>query len=515
MRRRQPVPFDGCLACQAEPSCTAGTCMAVCGDGKRYNSEDCDDGNIRDGDGCSHDCKVEMGYKCTDIVPAAADMLTLPVIYRDFMGAIKNDEQSTRNAAASVTARTAAGVMLHPDFNTFNGNGTRGAVEQKLGTDGLPVYVVNNNPASGNFTGKTNFDMWYRDTPVYNRTVIGAITADPQRHPLRIRQQQQQRLLPPRQQGVRADAGRPCDLLQSQLQFHHPDRLLVRVPGWREVRLLGRRRRVGLRQRHSSHRPRRPAPRLASSFTLDATTGVAHVAGDLFTGDVDAKLKIGSVYQVSMFHAERQECQSNFKLTLKDFNKPKSQCGPVCGDGIVTHTEVCDDGPGGNIGAYGGCMPGCKKRAPYCGDGKVDADHEKCDDGVNLSEYGGCGPGCVAGPSCGDGVVQSKFEQCDDAEIDGKYGGCAGQCILAPHCGDGIVQRGQRRAMRSCCRGERLQRGMQNVDGELALGQLRPTAIECRFSLHFRAQTPRIVRWKTKEIFHARFSFRPEHGSMA
>ena len=86
-------------------------------------------------------------------------------------------------------------------------------------------------------------------------------------------------------------------------------------------------------------------------------------------------------------------------------------------------------------------MPGCKKRAPYCGDNHVDVGHETCDDGLNQSEYGGCGPGCVAGPSCGDGIVQSKFEQCDDGVFAGKYGGCAPQCVLAPHCGDNIVQK--------------------------------------------------------------------------
>src|SRR5260370_11885950 len=81
------VPFDGCYNCIAEPSCTAGVCQPVCGDGKRYGSEQCDDGNIRDGDGCSHDCKVELGYKCTDIVPAAAHKISLPVVYRDFLWA--------------------------------------------------------------------------------------------------------------------------------------------------------------------------------------------------------------------------------------------------------------------------------------------------------------------------------------------------------------------------------------------------------------------------------------------
>ncbi len=435
------VPFDGCNSCQAEPSCNAGTCQPVCGDGKRYDSEACDDGNIRDGDGCSHDCKVETGYKCTDATPAAADTLILPVIFRDFMGDIKGDEQATRNSAALQAARSTAGVSLHPDFNHFDGSGTLGAVEAKIGVGGKPVFVVSNNPAAGNFTTQANFDMWYRDTPAYNRTVIGSVTLTRNGNLYGLDSQNTGGFFPLDNKGFvpALDAHGTCSNHNfnfttethfwfeyaggENFDFSGDDDVWVFVNGILVIDL-------------GALHPRRQA-----SFALDATTGVAHVVGDLFNGDVDAKLTIGGVYEVAMFHAERQECESNFKLTLKDFNKPKSQCGPVCGDGIVTHTEVCDDGK--NDGAYGGCMPGCKKRAPYCGDDIVQPAFEKCDDGVNLSEYGGCAPGCVLGPSCGDSIVQSKFEQCDDGLLDGKYGGCAPKCVLAPNCGDGVVQKSE------------------------------------------------------------------------
>jgi fibro-slime domain-containing protein len=433
------APFDGCLNCQAEPKCTAGICTAVCGDGKRYGSEECDDGNIRDGDGCSHDCKVETGYKCTDVTPAASDTINLPVIYRDFMGDIKNDETSTRGSTALVNARTAAGVKLHPDFNHFFGSGTKGVLKNQIGTDGLPVYVTPNNPGEpGNFTGQANFDKWYRDDPVYNRTVIDTLSLTRNAQGLYVFDSGNF-FGPVDNKGFvpSLDAHATCanhnfsftTLTRfwfeygggETFDFSGDDDVWVFVGGVLVLDLGGL---------HS---------RLTGSFTLDATSGVAHMTSALGNGDVDAKLKIGSVYEVAMFHAEREECQSNFKLTLKDFNKPKSQCGPICGDGIVVRGEVCDDGK--NDGSYGGCMPGCKKRAPYCGDGVVDAGHEACDDGVNLSEYGGCAPGCVAGPFCGDGIVQSKFEQCDDGVLDGKYGGCAPNCVLGPHCGDGIVQK--------------------------------------------------------------------------
>jgi cysteine-rich repeat protein len=36
----------------------------MCGDGMNLGMVECDDGNLKDGDGCSHDCKIEKDYKC-------------------------------------------------------------------------------------------------------------------------------------------------------------------------------------------------------------------------------------------------------------------------------------------------------------------------------------------------------------------------------------------------------------------------------------------------------------------
>lgn len=40
--------------------------MNVCGDGKRSTNEECDDGNLNDGDGCSQNCLVEEKFHCTE-----------------------------------------------------------------------------------------------------------------------------------------------------------------------------------------------------------------------------------------------------------------------------------------------------------------------------------------------------------------------------------------------------------------------------------------------------------------
>ena len=61
---------DGCSAdCRVETgwSCTGAPsrCESSCGNGVIVGQEECDDGNVDDGDGCSADCRVETGWSCT------------------------------------------------------------------------------------------------------------------------------------------------------------------------------------------------------------------------------------------------------------------------------------------------------------------------------------------------------------------------------------------------------------------------------------------------------------------
>jgi cysteine-rich repeat protein len=202
---------------------------------------------------------------------------------------------------------------------------------------------------------------------------------------------------------------------------------------------------------------------MRSTFVLDADTDGD--GPDTADGSVDASASVEAgdqnkqprtdyplgltplgVYEVVMFHAERNECGSNFSVTLKDFNRPKSKCESSCGDGKLASDELCDDGEANaseDPPPYGRCGSDCNSRGGYCGDGQVDeAAGEACDDGNNRSVYGpvGCAPGCKLPAFCGDGEVQSKFEQCDDGENTGAYGKCAASCVLGPRCGDGETQ---------------------------------------------------------------------------
>ena len=97
----------------------------------------------------------------------------------------------------------------------------------------------------------------------------------------------------------------------------------------------------------------------------------------------------GKVYKINIFHAERKKESSSFRLTLGGFDTARSDCEPICGDGVVSLGEQCDDGV--NDGGYGECEANCTIGA-YCGDG-IKQEGEACDDGNRLSNDG-CSATC-------------------------------------------------------------------------------------------------------------------------
>jgi fibro-slime domain-containing protein len=476
-------PFDGCFECVREPACVEGSCEAQCGDGLRYTTEECDDGNTLPGDGCSAECTREEGFACLDEGGDGASGTTfvLPVVYRDFIGA---DTSGDGEEEDRQDARAAAGITQHPDFNTFQGTGLLGAVEDELGADDLPVLVG----ANGNFTSEAAFDQWYRDVVGVNLPLVRDLTLNLQADGSFLFDS-----------AVDTDNGQfdpiQGDGWQDPVAFDGLDPAVYEGTEFCDVNLVptpdapttpgGTARNMSFTTETRFVFEYQGGETFEFSgdddvwvfvndqlvmdlgglhevatgeFTLSAaaaTQGVATitregpVGSDLTLDDsitVQTGMQLGGVYEAVLFHAERHECGSNFKLTLEGFDAPKSRCQEVCGDNVVTRSETCDEGEQNGSG-YGFCSADCTP-GPRCGDGAVQAEgNEACDNGLNVDRYStsatACGPGCTRPSFCGDSVLDASFgEQCDDGVNDNSYGGCADTCKLGPRCGDGSVNGG-------------------------------------------------------------------------
>ncbi len=71
-------------------------------------------------------------------------------------------------------------------------------------------------------------------------------------------------------------------------------------------------------------------------------------------------LRVGGTYEAVVFQAERHTSQSSYRLTLRGFNPPRSECSwGQCGDGTVqsVYGEECDDG---NRVSGDGCDANCR-----------------------------------------------------------------------------------------------------------------------------------------------------------
>jgi fibro-slime domain-containing protein len=127
---------------------------------------------------------------------------------------------------------------------------------------------------------------------------------------------------------------------------------------------------------------------------------------------------------------------------------PGQPCHRVarCGDGVVVLPELCDDG---NATAGDGCSATCKVEIGWkcsgnpstctptkCGDGVVEGT-ESCEDG-NALPFDGCSEECRSEPDCSGMSCVSKCgdgivvgEACDDGNnVDGD--GCSATCTIEP-----------------------------------------------------------------------------------
>ena len=130
--------------------------------------------------------------------------------------------------------------------------------------------------------------------------------------------------------------------------------------------------------------------------------------------------------------------------------------GPICGDGIQSPNEGCDDGEGND--SYGWCTETCELN--ICGDGKVLVGMEGCDQGPLNLDTGYCRSDCQLGV-CGDGFLFVGIEECDAAEASEAYGKCDANCTIN-RCGDGQLDPGF----------EECDEGLNNGVGDGELGKV-------------------------------------------
>jgi len=496
---------DGCTPfCVAEPLCDEGPCTSQCGDAIMFAGEGCDDGNLRDGDGCSSTCVQEVGFMC-EVATGLPAQIQIPIVVRDYHGSDSSNpvtEHPDFELASGEPTGATTGIVranapacfedlgdvgdpsddrvrggdLGCADETYDMEDNAGSVLATISMAGKPVFFdtdchLSADPATSNgwtqcirtVADADSFHQWYTDRPAgvnapawnANPTAVlpltlvngrfsngGVYTAGGTAFSFDSRSMS---IEDPNPAGTEdgfypiddlAITGTSCGASSANHNFH----MTSEVRYWFEY--------------DSAVTP-------ALSFSGDDDVWVyvnGYLALDL--GGIHGRsaatitlnsanaalwgLRDGNIYEIAVFQAERNQCASNYWLTLDGFVPRTSVCESDCGDGVTASTEDCDDGTAENDGRYEGCNVDCTL-GPYCGDGEVSqADGEICDAGAGFVVYGGtepqCGPECQYAPYCGDANVDGSFgEACDDGVNDGSYGTCNADCSLAPYCGDGAA----------------------------------------------------------------------------
>ncbi|MBQ4359655.1 MAG: DUF4215 domain-containing protein [Proteobacteria bacterium] len=496
---------DGCSpVCTIEPifDCVNGVCKPTCGDGLvlAEAGEECDDGNLISGDGCSSQCKRESGYSCEVKIATTPGQITLPIVYRDFIRYVKGsgngDGYVSQALYDSLPASCKPGSNQYrhtnganagnhlvvgrpsPDFYSYCPDShCLDAVLQVLDKDGKPALntsaAINNavtaKKSEGAYDGTDGskcmwlytcpevFKWWYKDVPGINRRIDSTITLTEAACDASIKKPgtycyTNSSFYPINSGGYGisnsngSSNGEFTSEFQTYFKYNGGETLIFNGDDDVWVFFNGR---LGV-DVGGIH------PAWNRQITLDTKTAADKF--DMFPG---------GIYSLDMFHAERCTGGSSFRLSLAGFvAMGTSTCSTVCGDGVIAGDEECDYNGNPTDAALNkkfGCIQ-CRKKS-FCGNGLLEAGegcepddtngdwcvncriktcgngaldpNEQCDGKLGVGEGQVCLDTCrISG--CGDGYVDASIgEECDDGNASDDDK-CTHLC-KEPYCGDGIV----------------------------------------------------------------------------